>query len=149
MTEVVEVLRVDNRGEICIKCSSCQRHKAVKAPNKHRIAVKCACGETIPFEIERRVNPRTAISTEAILGKKVTVKVTDLSLGGLAFESLMAIPVGIKVNISFVLKISEKREVEADLDLVIVRRSGFRYGAKFLDLPDYSEIKKGIYWMTR
>lgn len=149
MTEVAEVLRVDSKGEICIKCSSCQRHKTVKAPNKHRISVKCACGETILFDIERRVNPRKAIGTEAILGKKVDVKVTDVSLGGLAFESPMAIPVGIKVNIAFVLKISEKRDVEADLDLVIVRRGGFRYGARFLDLPDYSEIKKGIYWMTR
>lgn len=149
MTEVAEVLRADGMGEICIKCSSCQRFKTVKAPNKHSIKVKCACGETLFFEIERRVNPRKAIGVIATLEKEAVVKVTNLSLGGLAFESPLVIPVGVNVNISFILKISEKRDVEADLNLVIVRQSGFRYGARFLDLPDYSEIKKGIYWMTK
>jgi hypothetical protein len=149
MNKKMEVLRVDDNGKICVKCSSCKKYRMKEAPRGNRfVLVSCSCGTKTPFKLEWRRSLRKKYDRLATIGNK-TVKIRDLSSGGVAIESLFDIPIGIETKISFVFDdISKGEKIESSLTIKVVSRKEKKYGAMFLDLADYSKLRWAIhFWL--
>lgn len=142
-------LYVDDNKKICTVCSKCGAYKVIAAPdNIHRATLNCPeCGQKTKFRINWRKSPRKEYTGLAVLGKDLPIKLINLSVGGLAFEGPdVKIPVGTKTEFSFFLGISKKGRTKVIVSGEIVSVNGNKYGIKFLDLKDYSNAKKDIFF---
>lgn len=154
MNKEIDVLPVDGRGMISIVCK-CKNSKKVDAPHgKYVINIKCPCGAKRKVRSEHRKSLRKKFENSGTIiygdkKKKYFVRMTDLSLGGIGFEVLSEVNLIGEAEISFILDVSKREEMDVTLNLKIVSQRGKRYGAEFVDMPEYCQIKKDIYWWLR
>lgn len=149
----IKTLFVDiNKDEkITFKCPHCEREYKLTTPKgKKTFRVKCRCEKILELKMNQREGKRRkfeelgfAISS----GKRVLVKIKDLSVGGMSFESVTPIERG-EITVSFKLRFSKKIKDDVFCSLRIVSKDGNKYGAQFVGLEDFSPEKQAIYWFA-
>lgn len=152
MREASVVFVDAKNGKIVFKCPHCEKEIKLDLPNgKAFLRIKCWCREIVELKVNQRSGKRKKIETSgfAIVAKKrVFIKTADLSVGGVAFESECDISLKEEVKIYLTLDFLRKEDVDVEIEIKIVSRAGKKYGAEFIDLPDYCQIKKDIHWWT-
>jgi len=146
MTEEKISVVDDDNGTFFFQCSSCDKNKRMRSPNRSSFKVKCPCGTITPVKLNARINYRRPanipikIVTPKFRGKGVT---TNLSANGISgsYNARHELAVGDKVQIEYTFKVQSK-EIPVTEQATIKYVNGDHFGAKCEDLPQYSEARK-------
>ncbi|EKE22137.1 MAG: hypothetical protein ACD_7C00041G0005 [uncultured bacterium] len=149
----IHVFKVEKDGKITYKCSHCKKSVRMAIPRRGIIY-----GIICPFcrkkqrsmaelrsDVRRRFEAKGSIKIDDRNNLKVKIK--DISTGGIAFETPFTIETK-EVEISFNFHFSKRKNGDATHTIKIVSKNGNKYGAQFVDLVDYSQMKKDIHWWT-
>lgn len=138
-----EILHVDKNGQISLTCPFCGKNKTIDVPAGNAIAFKC-CGKVTRAIINKRKGLGRKIfeTTGFINGRPVRIR--DISLGGVSFDSKSSFQLGSVLKIAFAL-LRKQGDVEITERIKIISVSGILHGAEFVDLHDGSSAKKAIW----
>jgi hypothetical protein len=143
----------DDHGTFFFECSSCDKKKRMRSPNRPSFKVKCPCGAITPVKIDTRTNYRRpaniriTIVTPKFRGRGVTADISANGISG-SYSARHELAVGDKVKIEYTFKVRAGK-VPVTEHATIKYVNGDHFGAKCEDLPQYSEARrqKGFFVM--